>query len=147
MQSTRVRRASSARANARIRAWTDARVRWFAAHPEQIERRLAELDREWDIERALETTASSLALTGATLAVVRDRRFIALPIVVAGFLLQHAIEGWCPPLPIFRMLGFRSAEEIARERTTLRALRGDFSTTPAAHPKRAAEAALQAAGA
>ena len=50
-----------------------------------------------------------------------------LPLVVSGFLLQHAIQGWCPPLPVFRKLGFRTRAEIEQERYALKLLRGDFS--------------------
>jgi len=50
-----------------------------------------------------------------------------LPAVVGTFLLQHAVQGWCPPLTVFRRLGFRTAGEIARERYALKAMRGDFA--------------------
>jgi hypothetical protein len=50
-----------------------------------------------------------------------------LPVVVAGFLLQHALQGWCPPLPVLRRLGVRTADEINQERYALKALRGDFA--------------------
>jgi hypothetical protein len=43
-----------------------------------------------------------------------------------AFFLQHAIQGWCPPLPAFRMLGFRTKKEIEKERYALKLLRGDF---------------------
>ena len=49
------------------------------------------------------------------------------PVIVTAFLFQHAIQGWCPPLPILRRLGFRTAREIDTERTALKALRGDFA--------------------
>lgn len=55
-----------------------------------------------------------------------DRRFYLLPAVVVGFLLQHAVQGWCPPMPVFRRLGVRTASEIEEERYALKALRGDF---------------------
>lgn len=55
-----------------------------------------------------------------------DRRFYLLPTAVAGFLLQHAVQGWCPPMPVFRRLGVRTATEIEEERYALKALRGDF---------------------
>ncbi len=48
------------------------------------------------------------------------------PAAVAGFLFQHAVQGWCPPVPLFRRLGFRTAREIDHERYALKALRGDF---------------------
>jgi hypothetical protein len=54
------------------------------------------------------------------------RGFYALPAVVAAFLLQHALQGWCPPLSIFRRRGVRTAREIAEERYALKVLRGDF---------------------
>jgi hypothetical protein len=101
----------------------DERLRYYAAHPEEIGRRLAELDQEWDIERAIQANAASVALTGLGLAAFVDRRFMAIPFAVAGFLLQHAIQGWCPPVPILRRLGFRTANEIWRERAGLEALR------------------------
>jgi hypothetical protein len=55
-----------------------------------------------------------------------DRKFFFFPAVVAGFLLQHAVQGWCPPLPIFRRMGFRTQTEIDEERHALKALRGDY---------------------
>jgi hypothetical protein len=48
-----------------------------------------------------------------------DRRFIVLPAIVYGFFLQHAIQGWCPPLPVFRHLGVRTQAEIEREKAAL----------------------------
>ena len=59
-----------------------------------------------------------------------DRRWAYLPLVVTGFLLQHATQGWCPPVPILRALGFRTQGEIERERYALKALRGDFDDLP-----------------
>ena len=43
------------------------------------------------------------------------------------FLLQHALQGWCPPLPLLRRLGVRTQAEIERERYALKAIRGDFA--------------------
>jgi hypothetical protein len=92
-----------------------------------VARQLRNLEREWDLERTVETWFASVVLTGVTLAVTRDRRWIALPAVAAGFMLQHAIQGWCPPVPLFRRLGFRTQSEIARERYALKGMRGDFA--------------------
>ena len=88
-----------------------------------INQRLAELEREWDIERTLEANAASLSVTGIILGVTVDRRWLFLPAAVTGFLLQHALQGWCPPLPIFRRMGFRTAAEIESERQALLDLR------------------------
>jgi hypothetical protein len=119
------------RYNEAIRRQTEENVaRSAAAGPEAIARRLEELDREWDIERCLEANASSVALVGLGLGAFVDRRLFLLPAIVAGFLLQHALQGWCPPVPLFRHLGFRTAAEIDEERYALKALRGDFRNVP-----------------
>ncbi len=101
-------------------------ARFENASPAAIENRLAELDAEWDIERTLEANAATASLIGLTLGATVDRRWYLFPAVVAGFLLQHALQGWCPPLPVFRRLGIRTSYEIDYERYALKALRGDF---------------------
>lgn len=115
---------TSADVNAEIRAETERRVAACAAGgPAAIDRRLAELDAEWDIERTLEANAATAVLVGLTLGAVVDRRLFVLPGLVAGFLLQHALQGWCPPVPLFRRLGVRTEREIDEERVALKALR------------------------
>jgi hypothetical protein len=113
--------------NERILRHMEERVAQCAAEGrEAMDRRLAELDREWDIERLLEANASTASLIGLTLGATVDRRWFIFPAVIAGFLLQHAVQGWCPPLPVFRRLGFRTSSEIDYERYALKSLRGDF---------------------
>ena len=122
----RVRRHTPPPVNRKIDATIRNCVRRYAlADEETISRRIHALEREWDIEQALEVNAASVALAGIALA-LRDRRWLALPAVVLGFLLQHGTQGWCPPLPVFRRLGVRTRTEIERERFVLKFLRGDF---------------------
>lgn len=101
-------------------------VRHYSSRTNEIPRRLRELEEEWDIERAIEANASALAFAGTALGATGDRRWFVLPALVTAFLFQHAIQGWCPPVPILRKLGFRTGHEIEQERTALMALRGDF---------------------
>ena len=122
----RVSRHTSEEINTRIQEEIRRSVRHFASRPDEIPRRIRELQEEWDIERAIEANASALAFTGTVLGATGDRRWFALPALVTAFLFQHAIQGWCPPVPILRRLGFRTAHEIEQERTALMALRGDF---------------------
>lgn len=124
----------------RVRAHTDVEVnrqldeetarrvhRYSQASVEVISARIVALEREWDTERTLETNASVIALTGLLLGLATGKRkWFIVPGVVLPFLLQHAVQGWCPPLPILRRLGVRSREEIDREKYALKALRGDF---------------------
>jgi len=118
---------TDAEINRRIAEQTERNVAWYgSASDEAIERRLHELDQEWDIERTLEANAATVAMIGLGMGAFVDKRFLALPAVVAGFLFQHAVQGWCPPLPVLRRLGFRTQYEIEQERYALKALRGDF---------------------
>ena len=128
--------------NERIRRTTEANVRRYAtADAGEIDARLEELDREWDIERTLEANAATASLVGLALGAFVDRRLFVLPAVVAGFLLQHAVQGWCPPVPFFRRRGVRTQSEIEEERYALKALRGDFERPISGDPQRALEAA------
>jgi hypothetical protein len=89
----------------RVRANTDSQINWridqqieqnvrrySGKPPEEIDRRIWQLEREWDIERVLETMAASFSLTGIALSITVDRRWILLPGVVLSFLLLHALE-------------------------------------------------------
>jgi hypothetical protein len=113
--------------NRRIRRRTARRVHYYSTHRGEIPRRLQALEREWDIERAIEANAAALGFIGVALGATRDRRWLALPALVTGFLFQHAVQGWCPPVPVLRRLGFRTAFEIEVERQALKALRGDYA--------------------
>ena len=122
---TRVRFATDWEVNQSIDEETRESLRVHANCPEMIDRRLRELDHGWDIERLLETNASALALLG----LIKSRWsawWLLLSLTVMGFLLQHAIQGWCPPVWLFRRLGVRTRREIDEERTALKILRGDF---------------------
>jgi hypothetical protein len=126
---TRVSGVSPEETNEAIREKIDQNVTHYAStDPRRIGERLDELDQEWDIERTLQANAGTIALVGTALGVFVDRKFLVLPALVGGFLLQHSLQGWRPPLPIFRSLRLRTQQEIAQERYALKAVRGDFRT-------------------
>jgi hypothetical protein len=95
---------------------------------EMINKRIKQLEKEWDIERALEVNMPIVALIGLSLGIFVNSWWFIFPVIVMLFFLEHAIQGWCPPLPIFRSLGFRTKEEIEKERYALKILRGDFDS-------------------
>lgn len=141
----RVRTNTAEQINCEIDRGIEARVRDYAQRSaNDITRRIYELDLEWDIERLLEANASALAFTGLFLGLTRSRKWLILPSVVLPFLFQHAIQGWCPPVPLFRRLGVRSREEIDREKYALKALRGDFEEIDSMRRPEEAEDALEA---
>jgi hypothetical protein len=107
--------------NERIRRETEMRVQFYGSRPDLIPARLRELDREWDIERCLETASASLSLAGMVLGLATGKRkWFFLPLAVQSFFLQHALQGWCPPLPLFRRAGVRTQTEIDEEREALK---------------------------
>jgi hypothetical protein len=71
--------------------------------------------------------ASALAFTGVVLGLLWNRKFFAIPCLVLPFLFEHAVQGWCPPIPILRRKGVRTRNEIDEEKFALKALRGDFA--------------------
>lgn len=120
-------------------------ARHVGAGPGAIEDRLAELEKEWDIERVLQTNFATINLFGIAMGALVNRRWFLLPAVTGAFMLMHAIQGWCPPVPIFRRLGYRTELEIDRERYALKALRGDFDALDGeGDARQRAEAALRA---
>lgn len=130
--------------NQRIHGETQECVRRLEAQPAGISERLKKLDEEWDIERAIELNASALAFIGTALGYFAHPYWLILPALVTAFLFQHAVQGWCPPVPILRRLGFRTVYEIEQERHALKVLRGDYERLPATERASAALAAAKA---
>ncbi|HVX11015.1 MAG TPA: hypothetical protein VHC22_07540 [Pirellulales bacterium] len=93
--------------NARIRQQTKERIsRYSKDDPAAIRSRLAELDREWDIERALEANAATVSLVGLSLGAAVDRRWFMLParrgrILAAACASRMVSSGACHATPRF----------------------------------------------
>jgi hypothetical protein len=116
----RVRRSTAIELTRQIDRETDANILHYAnASPEVIAERVEQLDREWDVERILEVKLSTVALTGLVLGTTVNKKWLILPGIVLPFLLQHALQGWCPPVPVLRRLGIRTRSEIDREKYAL----------------------------
>ena len=117
----RVRSSTASHVNEEIDLQTDINIqRYNGKSKAEILERIQMLDKEWDIERVLEVNASTLALSGLILGVTKNRKWLFLPGIVLPFLLQHGLQGWCPPLPLLRRLGIRTRGEIDREKYALK---------------------------
>lgn len=116
----RVRQSTSSDLNAEIDRETDANIARYSSlsHP-AILSRIRRLDQEWDIERVLQVNASTLALGSLALGVFVNKKWLGFSAGVMAFLLQHGIQGWCPPLPILRRMGIRTRGEIDKEKFAL----------------------------
>lgn len=146
---TRVLEHTSDEINERNQRDLEARIYYYSQRLDLIQQRLNDLEREWDIERTLEANAASFSLLGLFLGATVNRKWFMFPAVIASFLLQHAVSGWCPPVPIFRRMGIRTTREINQERYALKALRGDFDAinSQAEEPSDSqARRAIEAAG-
>ena len=102
----RVRAKTADKVNERIDEQTIEHLcNYVGLSNEMISRRIAELDREWDIERWLEANASSIAFAGVLMGIVGKRKWLMVPAVVLPFLFLHATQGWSPPVPLLRRFG------------------------------------------
>ncbi len=110
--------------NKKIQEATQRNIEYYKSKSnEEIIARIESLDKEWDIERVLETNAASMILLSSFLSLAtRKKHWVIFTGVISGFLLQHALQGWCPPLPLFRRMGVRTSLEINEEKTNLKAL-------------------------
>ena len=117
----RVRSSTAGHVNEEIDHQTDINIHHYIGKSRaEILERIQMLDKEWDIERVLEVNASTLALSGLILGLTKNRKWLFLPGIVLPFLLQHGLQGWCPPLPLLRRLGIRTRGEIDREKYALK---------------------------
>lgn len=127
----RVREHTAPHVNESIDRLTRASIsEHIAGGAEAISRRLAELDQEWDVDRALMVNFAVAGAATFTAGITRyassspfgPRRkgFLYFFGAQLGFLLLHGLAGWCPPASVFRRLGFRTQREIEVERAALR---------------------------
>ncbi len=112
--------------NADIRNQTLRYLDIFKNEP-GLSERIKQLSQEWDTERVMEVNASLLILLSSYLGIKMSRFWFLLTGTVAAFMLQHALQGWCPVLPFIRKWGVRTSDEIYAEKTALKILRGDFT--------------------
>jgi hypothetical protein len=117
-QRDRVRNSTASEVNRRIREQTRRELDSLRGDPDAIRQRLDRVDAEWDVERMIVLTSAALSLVGLAL----RRRWLLLPVAAQLFDIQHAAQGWCPTLPVLRRLGYRTQQEIERERYTLRTM-------------------------
>jgi hypothetical protein len=121
----RIREHSSEGANRRIDRETRGAI--AEARHSSVARtaRIRELEKEWNIDRALMLNFGIVGAFTAFKAMQQMKRTGHLGgwglffWVQMGFLVNHAVRGWCPPMPVFRRLGFRSPNEISAEMVAL----------------------------
>jgi hypothetical protein len=120
----RIREHTRTEVNQRIDDDTWQALEHAQTEPE-IRARLAALDKEWHLDRALIGffgVLGTLVASKAIRSVWRRRQISGWRMLLwtqLGFLVHHAVRGWCPPVSLLRRVGFRTADEIQAERVTL----------------------------
>jgi hypothetical protein len=115
----RVRHMTTDSANQKIDVQTQTAIDHATARGRAaVERRLTEIQQEWDVDRVLILNFSVLVFA-QLLAARKDRRWLWGPLIQTPLLLMHATLGWCPPVLWFRPMGFRTRSEIQAERESL----------------------------
>ena len=125
---TRSEENSPGEISARVFQRIQRNIEYHILHPEEISRRLRELDAEWDTDRCVQIGASAFSILGILWAIARRKKGLLFPLISQMFLIQHAIEGSCAPVSVLRQLGIRTKKEIEAERNALMAIRGDFKS-------------------
>jgi hypothetical protein len=89
-----------------------------------INRRLRDLDEEWDLEAALEMAVSAVTVIGGILS-LRKKSWMILPFGAAALLMRQALMRHAP-LEFLKPFGLRSFGQVQAERYFLKMIRGDF---------------------
>jgi hypothetical protein len=118
-----IRKHTGTHTNQKIDRATQQSLDEVAQSPDAIRARLAELEREWNVDRALMLNFAVLGGLSAGMSIFGSKRgrtpWTAVLFAQLAFLANHAILRWCPPMPVFRRLGFRTEREIDAERAGL----------------------------
>ena len=101
-------------------------IQYYSRHKHKIASRLAELDEEWDIAKTAQLNAIVITALGAALAATLNKRWLILPAIGMLLLKGEKNSGGSAATALLRALGFRTNEEIEREKFGLKALRGEF---------------------
>ncbi|WKN42543.1 hypothetical protein [Tunicatimonas pelagia] len=116
----------SQRADSQKNLVLQRRLLYYAHHPQFINHRINQLERETSLEKIIENSSIALSLTGIVLAFVSNRRWLVLALLASGlfFLKKEPKDNQLQQL--LQQQGYRSEKEIQREQQILQALRGDY---------------------
>lgn len=141
----RIRENTSDEINRRIDRFTEDNIRFYATQSNDIlSERIDDLEDEWDVDMLIQLYISGVGLTSIIFGTLGSKKWWLVTTAALGFLGNHAVNGWCPSAMIFRRLGFRTRQEIDREKYALKALRGDFDDISKLGPSNIDERILSA---
>jgi hypothetical protein len=116
----RIRNETAPYVNRRIDRYTEGSIAYYSQqNRDEVIARIAELDKEWDLDRALMLIFSIAGGSTFAAGMKVNRNWLYLFGVQLAFLAFHAIKGWCPPASVLRRMGFRTRLEIDFEKQML----------------------------
>ena len=129
LKQDRVRNHTADKVNQKIDKCTQENIQRYSNESREVVRnRIEKLNEELDVEQARQLTSAAKVLAGIGLALTVNKKWLLLSAISSAFLIQHSIQGWCPPLPLFRRLGVRTREEINEEIDGLKERLSTFSS-------------------
>ena len=129
LKQDRVRNHTADKVNQKIDQCTQKNIQRFSNESRDVvQNRIRKLNEELDIEQALQFTSAVNALVGIGLGLTVNRKWLLLSAISSAFLIQHSLQGWCPPLPVLRRLGVRTRDEINQEIDALKERLSTYSS-------------------
>jgi hypothetical protein len=125
----RVRNRTADKVNQKIDKCTEKNIERYSNQGRDVVRnRIEKLNEELDVEQALQLTSAANVLVGIGLGLTVNKKWLLLSAISSAFLIQHSLQGWCPPLPVFRRLGVRTRLEINEEIEALKERLNTYSS-------------------
>lgn len=129
LKQDRVRNHTADKVNQKIDKCTEENIQRYSNQSRDVvKNRIEKLNEELDIEQALQLTSAANVLVGIGLALTVNKKWLLLSAISSAFLIQHSLQGWCPPLPVFRRLGVRTRDEINEEINALKERLNTYSS-------------------
>ena len=129
LKQDRVRNHTADKVNQKIDQCTQKNIQRFSNESRDVvQDRIKKLNEELDIEQALQFTSALNALVGIGLGLTVNKKWLLLSAISSAFLIQHSLQGWCPPLPVLRRLGVRTRDEINQEIDALKERLSTYSS-------------------
>jgi hypothetical protein len=129
LKQDRVRNRTADKVNQKIDKCTEKNIERYSNQGRDVVRnRIEKLNEELDVEQALQLTSAANVLVGIGLGLTVNKKWLLLSAISSEFLIQHSLQGWCPPLPVFRRLGVRTRLEINEEIEALKERLNTYSS-------------------
>jgi hypothetical protein len=129
LKQDRVRNRTADKVNQKIDKCTEKNIERYSNQGRDVVRnRIEKLNEELDVEQALQLTSAANVLVGIGLGLTVNKKWLLLSAISSAFLIQHSLQGWCPPLPVFRRLGVRTRLEINEEIEALKERLNTYSS-------------------